>query len=67
MVRYQSCAPSKPPPCIEVFRNNSLGKYWSPDGSKIWFSRDNRLWEMSSDGTGLHPLLPGAQGVIFAR
>jgi Tol biopolymer transport system component/DNA-binding winged helix-turn-helix (wHTH) protein len=32
---------------------------WSPDGSKIRFSRDSRLWEMSSDGSGLHPLLPG--------
>jgi Tol biopolymer transport system component/DNA-binding winged helix-turn-helix (wHTH) protein len=31
---------------------------WSPDGSKIRFSKDNRLWEMSSDGSGLHPLLP---------
>jgi len=28
---------------------------WSPDGSKIRFSRDNRLWEVSSDGSGLHP------------
>jgi eukaryotic-like serine/threonine-protein kinase len=32
---------------------------WSPDGSKIRFSRDHRLWEMSYDGSGLHPLLPG--------
>ncbi len=32
---------------------------WSPDGSRIRFSKDNRLWEMSSDGSGLHPLLPG--------
>jgi Tol biopolymer transport system component/DNA-binding winged helix-turn-helix (wHTH) protein len=32
---------------------------WSPDGSKIRFSRDNRLWEVSSDGSGVHPLLPG--------
>jgi Tol biopolymer transport system component/DNA-binding winged helix-turn-helix (wHTH) protein len=32
---------------------------WSPDGSRIRFSRDNRLWEMSSDGSGLHQLLPG--------
>ncbi len=32
---------------------------WSPDGSKIRLSWDNRLWEMSSDGSGLHPLLPG--------
>ena len=34
---------------------------WSPDGSKIWFSNDNRLWELSSDGSGLHPLLPAWQ------
>jgi Tol biopolymer transport system component len=32
---------------------------WSPDGRKIRFSRENRLWEVSSDGSGLHPLLPG--------
>jgi len=32
---------------------------WSPDGSRIRFSSDNRLWEMSSDGSGLHQLLPG--------
>ena len=32
---------------------------WSPNGSKIRFSRDHRLWEMSYDGSGLHPLLPG--------
>jgi Tol biopolymer transport system component/DNA-binding winged helix-turn-helix (wHTH) protein len=31
---------------------------WSPDGSKIRFSKDNRLWEVSRDGSGLHPLLP---------
>ena len=35
------------------------GLSWSPDGSKIRFSWKNRLWEMSSDGSGLHPLLPG--------
>ena len=35
------------------------GLSWSPDGSKIRFSWDNRLWEISSDGSGLHPLLPG--------
>jgi Tol biopolymer transport system component len=32
---------------------------WSPDGSKIRISRDHRLWEVSSDGSGLHLLLPG--------
>jgi len=34
---------------------------WSPDGSKIRFSKDNRLWELSSDGLGLHPLLAAWQ------
>ncbi len=32
---------------------------WSPDGSKIRFFKGSRLWEMSSDGSGLHALLPG--------
>jgi Tol biopolymer transport system component/DNA-binding winged helix-turn-helix (wHTH) protein len=32
---------------------------WSPDGGSIRFQSDNKLWEMSSDGAGLHPLLPG--------
>ena len=32
---------------------------WSPDGSRIRSSWDNKLWEMSSNGSGLHPLLPG--------
>jgi Tol biopolymer transport system component/DNA-binding winged helix-turn-helix (wHTH) protein len=32
---------------------------WSPDGSRIRFSANNRLWEISSDGSALHQLLPG--------
>ena len=32
---------------------------WSPDGSRIRFFKESRLWEMSSDGSGLHALLPG--------
>jgi Tol biopolymer transport system component/DNA-binding winged helix-turn-helix (wHTH) protein len=32
---------------------------WSPDGSKIRFVKGSRLWEMASDGSGLHALLPG--------
>ena len=32
---------------------------WSPDGGTVRFSRDNRLWEMSSNGLNLHELLPG--------
>jgi Tol biopolymer transport system component/DNA-binding winged helix-turn-helix (wHTH) protein len=31
---------------------------WSPDGKAIRFDKDGKLWEMSSDGAGLHPLLP---------
>lgn len=31
---------------------------WSPDGIRIRFFRESRLWEMSSDGSGLHALLP---------
>jgi dipeptidyl aminopeptidase/acylaminoacyl peptidase len=31
---------------------------WSPDGKSIRFTKDNLLWEMSADGSGLHRLLP---------
>ena len=31
---------------------------WSPDGSRIRFTWDHKLWEMSLSGSGLHPLLP---------
>jgi len=31
---------------------------WSPDGKLLRFTVDG-LWEVASDGTGLHPLLPG--------
>lgn len=42
------------------FSNLYIGNLsWSPDGSRIRFTRDSRLWEMSSTGSGLHPLLPG--------
>jgi eukaryotic-like serine/threonine-protein kinase len=38
---------------------------WSPDGSELRFSVEdpktggNSLWEVSAEGTNLHPLLPG--------
>jgi len=35
---------------------------WRPDGGAIRFTRDNLLWEMSSNGTNLHQLLPGWHG-----
>ncbi len=34
---------------------------WSPDGSRIRFrsSKDNHIWEISTNGTNLHEVLPG--------
>ncbi|UWZ87010.1 winged helix-turn-helix domain-containing protein [Occallatibacter riparius] len=32
---------------------------WSPDGTRIRFTRLHELWEVSPDGTGLHAVLPG--------
>jgi Tol biopolymer transport system component len=48
----------------ETRRIASVGGYlkslaWSPDGSAIRFSSDGLLWEISTDGANLHPLLPG--------
>jgi DNA-binding winged helix-turn-helix (wHTH) protein/Tol biopolymer transport system component len=31
---------------------------WSPDGGTIRFTRGDKIWEMSSSGSGLHKLLP---------
>ena len=35
---------------------------WSPDGATIRFSSAGRIWEMSSNGSNLHRLLPGWHG-----
>jgi Tol biopolymer transport system component len=32
---------------------------WSPDGKAITFARGNRIWEVGSDGSNPHQLLPG--------
>ena len=32
---------------------------WSPDGKMIRFDRNNRIYEVSLDGSGPHPFLPG--------
>jgi len=32
---------------------------WSPVGSTLRFTRDQKLWEVSSNGSNLHQLLPG--------
>ena len=38
---------------------------WSPDEKTIRFTKDDQLWEISSNGSGLHRLLPNwhEQGV----
>lgn len=43
---------------------NPYDIHWSPDGTRISVSVDdhwdsNMLWEVSADGTNLHPVLPG--------
>lgn len=35
--------------------------HWSPDGGTIRFSKDNRLWEISANGSDFHQLFPGWQ------
>jgi Tol biopolymer transport system component/DNA-binding winged helix-turn-helix (wHTH) protein len=35
---------------------------WSPDGSRIRFTDNNSLWEVSSAGTNLHPVFPKWKG-----
>ena len=32
---------------------------WSPDATRIRFTRDHTIWEIAADGTNLHQLLPG--------
>ncbi len=44
---------------IAAVGNLANSPVMSPDGSRIRFSRDNRLWEMARDGSQIHPLLPG--------
>ena len=35
---------------------------WSPDGGAIRFTMKDRIWEMSSSGSGLHEAMPGWHG-----
>ncbi len=35
---------------------------WSPDGSRIRFTLDDALWEISASGSNPHPLLPAWHG-----
>jgi DNA-binding winged helix-turn-helix (wHTH) protein/Tol biopolymer transport system component len=35
---------------------------WSPDGGAIRFTMKDRIWEMSSNGSNLHEVMPGWHG-----
>ena len=37
----------------------AYGLSWSPAGGRIEFHRDSLLWEIASDGSNLHQMLPG--------
>jgi eukaryotic-like serine/threonine-protein kinase len=39
--------------------SNTDGLVWSPDSSRIRFTRGGKFWEMTANGEGLHELLPG--------
>jgi DNA-binding winged helix-turn-helix (wHTH) protein/Tol biopolymer transport system component len=41
----------------EIVRTGDLS--WAPDGSTIRFTRDLKIWEVSSSGSNAHQLLPG--------
>jgi Tol biopolymer transport system component/DNA-binding winged helix-turn-helix (wHTH) protein len=45
---------------INTFTDWLFDLAWSPDGRKIRFRRyqDWKIWEMSPDGSGLHPVFP---------
>jgi Tol biopolymer transport system component len=44
---------------FRVTADPSAGNFrWSPDGRSIRFDKDGVLWEMASDGSALHRLLP---------
>jgi Tol biopolymer transport system component/DNA-binding winged helix-turn-helix (wHTH) protein len=32
---------------------------WSPDGTRLRFTRDHAIWEIKPDGSGAHPVFPG--------
>jgi len=38
---------------------------WSPNGRVIRFNRGDRLWEISSNGSNLHEVLPGWHGADY--
>jgi Tol biopolymer transport system component/DNA-binding winged helix-turn-helix (wHTH) protein len=53
---------SAPKRVVSERRNGSVGAIrslvWSPNGASLRFALDDRFWEISTDGSGRHPLLP---------
>jgi len=37
---------------------------WSPDGTRIRFSRGGKIWEITSNGSNLHEFLPGMKDSV---
>ena len=62
---YQANADGTGPHKLATASGEPNGLHFSPDGSRISFSiarpesDSSALWEMRSDGSDLHPLLPG--------
>ncbi len=51
--RLLMSSPASPGTPFEVYNLT-----WSPDGGRIRFDRDGRIWEVSADGKNLHEFLP---------
>jgi Tol biopolymer transport system component/DNA-binding winged helix-turn-helix (wHTH) protein len=47
-------------PAGEIVRTGDLS--WSPNGNTIRFTRDQKIWEVSSSGSNARQLLPGWHG-----
>lgn len=49
---------------LVTVKDGITGIAWSPDGGRIRFTVDDSLWEISSSGGNLHPVLPDWKGPV---